>query len=358
MKILLVKLSSLGDVVHTLPVLEDIRAALPRSEVDWVVEKPFAPLLSLLRQATPAGPPLLRRAIECEFRRWRKTPLDASTWSGLRGFHAQLRADAYDAVIDLQGLSKSALVAWLARLASGGRRFALANRTEGSSYEAPTRWVADAAIAIAPHVHAVQRARELAAKALGYGIDPEPNFGIKTALAQGIRALAAIEMIATDRTVVLVHGTSRPDKEWPKAHWVALGRRLKSDGFRLALVHGSAPELAASRQIAADIDAESAGIACVVWPMLALDQLAAALARCCGVVGVDSGVSHIAMALGLPHVQIYNRDTAWRTGPPAYEPGPQRQTHQPQRQASVFAQPTPEVATVLAAWRAALETAP
>ena len=96
-------------------------------------EASFAPVLALN--------PGLHRVIPCEIRRWRKSPLAAATRQEWRAFRAALRHDAYDAVIDLQGLTKSALVARLARLAPGGRRFALANQTEGSSYEAPTRWV-------------------------------------------------------------------------------------------------------------------------------------------------------------------------------------------------------------------------
>ena len=157
MKILLVKLSSLGDVVHTLPVVQDIRAALPDAQIDWVLEKSLAPFL----QQTQS----LQRVIACEIRRWRKSPLTAVTRREWRAFRAELQMEAYDAVIDLQGLSKSALVARLARLAPGGKRYALANQTEGSGYEAPTRWVADVAIQMEPHIHAVQRSRELAARA-------------------------------------------------------------------------------------------------------------------------------------------------------------------------------------------------
>src|SRR6188768_2901915 len=125
MKILFVKLSSLGDVVHTMPALQDIRLALPHARIDWVVEKGFAPLVERVDG--------IGRVIACELRRWRKTPLSAQTRREWRAFREELRSDAYDAVIDLQGLTKSALVSRAARLSSDGRRHALANRTEGSS---------------------------------------------------------------------------------------------------------------------------------------------------------------------------------------------------------------------------------
>ena len=352
MKILLVKLSSLGDVVHTLPVVQDIRAAMPDAQIDWVLEKSFAPLLSFFvanRQ--------INRVITCELRRWRKSPFSRATRSEWRSFKAELQAQSYDAVIDLQGLSKSALVSRLARLTPKGKRYALANRTEGSGYEAPTRWVADEAFHIKPHVHAVKRSRELAALALGYRIELSPDFGLKTAVDQQIRTQAAIENIATPvaektlaKTLAFIHGTSRADKQWPLDQWVALGQRLIGTGYKIALAHGNAAEHATSQAIAQAISRGPGGQGSVsVWPMLPLDALTAALAECAGVIGVDSGVSHIAVALGLPHVQIYNFDTAWRTGPD--EKNSIRQvTHQATQQVSVFARPAPSVQAVWQAW--------
>jgi heptosyltransferase-1 len=334
-KILLVKLSSLGDVVHALPVVQDIRAAIPGAQIDWVVEKSFAPVLVLH--------PGLHRVIPCEIRRWRKSPLSAVTRQQWNAFKADLRQTCYDAVIDLQGLTKSALVARLARLAPGGKRYALANQTEGSGYEAPTRWVADVAIHITPHIHAVQRSRELVARALGYPLQSTQDFGLKNPMAHAGQSLNAIEYIAN--RVVFVHGTSRADKEWPLAHWIELGRRLNAAGYQIALPHGNAKELATSQAIADALNTRTPGQA-NVWPLLALDALSQELAQCAGVIGVDSGVSHIAVALDLPHVQLYNFDTAWRTGPD--EAGG--------RQVSVFAQPAPDVDTVWQAWLGCLET--
>ncbi len=341
MKILLVKLSSLGDVVHTLPVVQDIRAALPGAQIDWVVEKAFAPLLT-----RSMG---LHRVIPCQIRRWRKSLFSAATRSEWRAFKAELQAKAYDAVIDLHGLTKSALVARLARLAPGGKRYAMANQTEGSGFEAPTRWVADVAIAMQPHTHAIQRGRMLAAQALGYTPASKPVFGLnfrsKVVLAPVFQSPDAIENIAFDiqpATVVFVHGTSRADKSWPIAHWAALGQQLIAAGYTVALVHGDAKELATSRAIAAALSPA----AVVLWPLLPLDTLCDALAQCAGVVGVDSGVSHIAVALDLPHVQIYNFDTAWRTGP-----GEALDSTVQGRQTSVFAQPAPTVQSVWHAWQ-------
>lgn len=317
MKVLIVKLSSLGDVVHAMPAVQDIRQALPQARIDWVVERGFAPLVRRC-----AG---VNRVIECELRRWRKTPLSARTRSEWRAFKTELQREAYDAVLDLQGLSKSALVAWLARLAPGGKRYALANRTEGSGYETPTRWVADVAIRVEPHSHAVQRGRALCARALGYAVPDGESFGLQA------KALPA----SGRPCVALVHGTSRADKQWPVFHWIELARRLDGAGFDVALLHGTDAEQQRS-------EAMARGMAqAVVWPRLGLDALTDALAGCAGVIGVDSGLSHIAVALDLPHVQLYNFDTAWRTGP----------INRP-RQRSVFASPAPSVDAVWQAWLA------
>ena len=316
MNILIVKLSSLGDVVHTMPAVQDLRAAFPEARIDWVVERGFAPLVQRCEG--------VRRAIPSDLRRWRKAPLARATRHEWRAFRTALHQDRYDAVIDLQGLTKSALMAHIALLAPGGRRYAMANRTEGSSYEAPTRWVADVAVPVEPQSHAVQRARVLCAQGLGYTFTGPPRFGLGRAEA------------GRDNTVVLIHGTSRADKCWPEAHWIALGQRLLAQGHGLAFPHGSDEERERSERLA-----QALGPQAEAWPRLSLDALTERMARCAGAIGVDSGLSHIAVALDLPHVQIYNFDTAWRTGP--LDAAHQR---------SVYAAPTPEVDAVWQAWRA------
>jgi heptosyltransferase-1 len=324
LRILIVKLSSLGDVVHAMPALQDIRQAFPNAQIDWVVERGFAPLVRRC-----AG---VNRVIECDLRRWRKALFAHETRKEWNEFKHSLRSQSYDAVIDLQGLSKSALVSWLAKLGPGGQRFALANQTEGSGYEAPTRWVADQAFRIEPHTHALQRSRILCAQSLGYSLPAEFSFGLQANAKP--EAAAPFALSASGRPcVALVHGSSRADKQWPQANWLALTQQLDAAGYDVALLHGTDAEQQASEALARHMPNAQ------VWPRLALDQLVDALAQCAGVIGVDSGLSHIAVGLNLPHVQLYNFDTAWRTGPLAT-----------QRQRSVYAHPTPDVAAVWQAW--------
>ena len=318
LKVLVVKLSSLGDVVHTLPAVMDMQAAFPNAQIDWVVERGFAPLAARCQ--------VVHRVIPCQLRRWRKDPWSPTTRAEWRAFKTDLQQDAYDAVLDLQGLTKSALVSWLARTTPGGKRYALANRTEGSGYERPTRWVADVAVRVTPHIHAVDRARVLCAQALGYAVPAHVNYGLGS--------VDAHTTLQPKPWVVLVHGTSRADKEWPLAHWFELGQRFKLMGLDVALPHGNEVERIRSEALAEMLPGA------VVWPRLSLDDLTADMAQCVGVIGVDSGLSHIAVALDLPHVQIYNFDTAWRTGPVGLT-----------RQCALVDCPTPTVDAVWQAWQ-------
>jgi len=332
-RVLIVKLSSLGDVVHAMPAVQDLRAALPGVEIDWVVERVFAPLVERC-----AG---VGKVIPCDLRRWRQALWSSTTRLEWAAFKLELQAQAYDAVIDLQGLTKSALVSRLARTTPQGRRFAMANRTDGSAFEAPTRWVADVAIRLEPHVHAVARARLLCAQALGYAVPQALQYGLQPgALAVSPKPPVGVPVnpfAPRKPYVVLVHGTSRSDKQWPLANWVAIGKCLNLAGFSVALAHGTSAEKATSDAIAGRLREAW------VWPIMGLDALTDTMARCAGVIGVDSGLSHIAVALGLPHVQIYNFDTAWRTGPDNAQTG---LTHQ----CSVTGSPNPDMQTVWQAW--------
>ena len=326
MRVLIVKLSSLGDVVHAMPAVQDLRRARPGVLIDWVVEPAFAPLLHRVEG--------LNAIIHCPLRRWRKAWWTAAVRAEWRAFKARLQQDRYDAVIDLQGLTKSALVARLAR----GPRHGLANRTEGSAHEAPARWLVDVAHRMPFHVHALDRSRVLVGRVLGEAVQGSPHFGLRALPAPGAPDATAAAVQAP--LMVLVHGTSRDDKLWPEAHWVGLARQLVRQGWRIALPRAGEVESARAERIAAAI-----GPACSVWPPMGLDALVDQLGTAQGVVGVDSGLSHIAVALDLPHVQIYNFSTSWRTGPQA--------AHGHHHQVSVepaAGESTPALPVVAAAW--------
>ena len=315
MRVLIVKLSSLGDVVHAMPVVHDIQSVYSNAHIDWVVEPAFAPLVRRVNGVD--------EVIECAQRRWRKawwTPAVRAEW---RHFRSQLKAHRYDAVLDLQGLTKSALVAHMAN----GPSFGLANRTEGSGYELPVRWLVDQTIEIEPRIHALDRSRELAARALNYRVGGPPQFGLQAAGTRTARP-----------TIVFVHGSSRADKLWPEECWVDLGKRMLSSGFDVALPRAGAEESARAERLA-----KALGSRATVWPEMSLDTLVDHMGATQGVIGVDSGLSHVAVALNLPHVQLYNFPTAWRTGP--------QLSHGHRHQVSIERDPTPEVDLVWATWQ-------
>jgi heptosyltransferase-1 len=288
LKILIVKRSSLGDVVHAMPAVQNMVRAVPHAQIDWAVERGFAPLVRRC-----AG---VHRVIECELRRWRKSPCSRLTRQAWQAFKLELQRESYDAVIDLQGLSKSALVAWLARLTPQGQRYGLANRTEGSGFEALARWVAQVPIQVPVHSAAVARSRLLCAQALGYAVPEIQSFGLLAGVNECFEqsnTIAKSGMGASGRrgTVALVHGTSRADKERPMASWQALGQRLNASGFAVALPHGNEAEQHTAQAIASTLSDA------VVWPRLGLDALTDALATCavggCGLAGLAGRAARV-----------------------------------------------------------------
>lgn len=316
-RVLIVKLSSLGDVVHSAPVVHDIGRALPGAQIDWVVEPAFAPLVRRIDG--------VHEVIECALRRWTRSWWTSATRTEWRAFRARLQRERYDAIIDLQGLTKSAVIARLAH----GISYGLANRTEGSSHEAPARWLVDHAIRIEPRIHALDRARELAGRALAYAVHGAPVFGLCLTSSPSLDARAP--------TVVFVHGTSRDDKCWPDARWIELGQKFIGQGWHVALPHIGPTELARAQHVAAAL-----GDQAEVWAETGLSDLVDRLGASQGVIGIDTGLSHIAVALGLAHVQIYNCPTSWRTAP--------QPRHGRANQVSVERATSPTVNEVWSAW--------
>lgn len=312
MNILIVRMSSLGDIVQAIPVVADLLAHLPQAQIDWVVEEAFAPLLTRVQG--------LRRVLPIAQRRWRKTPFAAATRAQRKDFRRQLQAQRYDAVLDLQGLVKSAWVARQARLAPQGFRATYGNASALCSWEWPVRYLLDRPVPMEPVLHAVQRPRLLAARALGYTAAALPRYLLQA------QPLAAGDAIPA-RSVVLVHGTTRPDNEWPLAHWALLGAHLLAAGWQVALPQASESERARAQHIAQGIAAAQSAqtqpasaqalpaTAVQIWPRLGLPQVLDRLAASAGVIGIDTGLSHLAVALGLPHVQLFSQPRIARAGP-------------------------------------------
>ena len=275
MRLLIVKTSSMGDVVHALPALSDMHRAVPGIEVDWLVEAPFA--------AIPALHPGVRRVLPLSWRKWRHRLFRRDTWSAMAALRAQLRESRYDLILDLQGLLKSAL--W-ARQAVGP----VAGYDHGSAREGLASWLYSRRAPVARELHAVERCRRLAAAHLGYALpDSAPDFGIRA---------PAPTWGAPDRYAVLIPNASRPEKLWPEARWITVGRRLHDRGWRPVVLWGSDAEQTLAERIAAGCDGE-------VPPFLRVHEMADVLAQAQAVVGLDTGFTHLAAALGRPTIGIY-----------------------------------------------------
>jgi heptosyltransferase-1 len=275
-RILLVKMSSLGDVIHNLPVASDIRRHRPDATIDWVVEEQYTPLVAMH--------PAVDRVIPIAWRRWRRSLLSAATWREFGAFRRALRAHEYDAIVDTQGLLKSALVAKLARgpIHGFGR---------GTAREPLASRLYDATVDFPPEAHKIFRYRSVAAQAIGYAVAPEIDYGIAPRVPP--------PQIASGRYCLAFHATARAAKLWQESNWTELVRRLERTGYACILPWGSAEERARSDRIAA------ANSAAIVPPRLALDDMSALIAGAEFVVGVDTGLMHLAAALSRPVVGIF-----------------------------------------------------
>ncbi len=274
--ILLIKTSSLGDVVHNLPVVSDIRARFPRACIDWVVEEAYRDIVGMH--------PQVRRAIPVALRRWRANPFKRAHWRELGQYRHALSGLRYDCVIDTQGLIKSAL---LARVASGTR-----HGYAGSSAREPLAAKFYDVVHVVPRdLHAVLRNRRLAALALGYELP--------AALDYGIAVPSGVGPIESRPYCVLLHATSRADKLWPEPAWERLGHALARQGYAAILPWGDAAERARSERIARALPGA------VVPAALDILAMARLLAGAQAVIGVDTGLTHLAAAVGRPVIALY-----------------------------------------------------
>jgi heptosyltransferase-1 len=284
-RILFVKTSSLGDVVHNCPAVTDVAREMPGAVIDWVVEEPFAGVAALHAS--------VRRVIPVAIRRWRSAMFARATWSEMAEFRARLAGEAYDAVIDTQGLLKSALVARLAH----GRRHGFDRASVRESYAA--RFY-DERHAVRGDLHAVERNRQLASQALGYPL--------RGACDYGLRADRGLPAPSAGPYVLLLTMTSRDDKLWPEERWRSLGGELARAGLRCLLPWGTQEERLRCQRIATAIPGAE------VPERMAIGELArlARGARC--VAGVDTGLAHLSAAVGAPVIGIYTGSEPALTG--------------------------------------------
>ncbi|MBF0096434.1 MAG: lipopolysaccharide heptosyltransferase I [Magnetococcales bacterium] len=282
-KYLIIKTSSLGDVLHLLPALSDVRRYRPNVRFDWVVEEAFAEI--------PAWHPSVEQVIPVALRRWRKAPW-LSVWQGEpQRMWSMLRRHAYAGIIDAQGLLKSALLSSVAR----GRRHGFHYR---SVREPLAALFYQESQVVDRQLHAVTRLRILFAAIFGYPLPRTPaDYGLQRRFA----AEASFDW-------VFLPNTTWKSKHWPDAHWLTLAEMAAAHG-RILLPWGNIDELARAKRIAA-----VAPDRVTVAPKASLHQLALWLSAAKGVVAVDTGPGHLAAAVGTPVVGLYGPTDPQRTG--------------------------------------------
>ena len=278
MKVCVIKTSSMGDVIHTLPALTDAQRAIPNLSIDWVVEENFAEI--------PRWHSAVNRVIPIALRRWRKSPFSIQTRNEWKNYRTLLQAENYDAVIDAQGLIKSALFA--TRFAQGVKH----GYDRQSIREPLASFFYDKKYAISYQQHAVERIRQLFALSLGYELPQvQGDYGI---------ARHFLHQTPEQNYVVFIHSTTRADKHWEESEWKKLIEKITAlSDCEIHLPWGNEQEKARAERLT------QAHSNVIVLPKLTLTELAKQLANAKAVVSVDTGLAHLTAALDKPNITLY-----------------------------------------------------
>jgi heptosyltransferase-1 len=312
-KILLVKLSSLGDVLHNLPIVWDLRKRLPEAQIDWIVEEGYVHLLEPLK--TTEAFRGVDRIIPVAFRRWRKNPFSLRTWREFFAMRKILQATTYGVLLETQGLLKSALVCALAKKSNHTIVAGLANATEHSGYEPMARMFYTQSVHVPVKCHAIDRSRWVMCSAFDWPLinrnEEPPRFYPK----QFVEQLAPLLFEGLKKTeqgnpvpyVVCFHSTARAAKRWPNDHWIEFGKALSSLGYQVILPWGSESEMKVSALMASQIPGA------IVPRAFSIEEAYRLVAHAALTIGVDTGLTHLAAVLGKPTIEIYCDSPRWKT---------------------------------------------
>ena len=304
-KFLLVKLSSLGDVLHNLPIVWDLRARFPDAQIDWVVEEGYANLLKpLLSNQHFRG---IDRIIPFGLRGWKKSLFSLKTWQAFSVFKKDLQAQTYDIVIETQGLLKSALVCALANKSPHAIIAGLANATEFSGYEPLARTFYNQSVQVPIQCHAVDRSRWVMCSAMDIPLvvrEISPQFYPPSFVEQ----IPNSPIFGLHRPYILCfHSTARAAKRWPQEDWIALGKSLATEGYQIVFPWGNAEERSISDALAMQVSHS------LVPPAFSIDEAFALIKGASLTIGVDTGLTHLAAVLDRPTVEIYCDSPRWKT---------------------------------------------
>lgn len=282
MRVLVIKTSSMGDVIHTLPALNDAVKAIPGIRFDWVVEEGF--------EEIPSWHPAVEEVIPVAIRRWRKSLMQSLHSAEWKQCKQMLRQRHYDCVIDAQGLVKSA---WLARYTRAPRfgydKHSVRERLATLAYHHK--------ISVPKKLHAVERTRRLFAESLGYSLPQED--GEVTKGRYGIDKSQFKTSGNIKPNVVFLHGTTRHNKHWPEQYWVELCQIICGKGYKVYLPWGNQAERDRAKRIATKSNCAE------VLPKLNIRGVACVLAKANAVVAVDTGLGHLTAALNIPAISLY-----------------------------------------------------
>lgn len=279
MRVLLIKTSSMGDIIHTLPALTDAGRALPGIKFDWVIEEAFSEI--------PRWHPLVDRIIPAPIRRFRKGIFSQATRAGWRALRKELQDQDYDLILDAQGLIKSAFLTFFTKGIRAGLDW-------GSARESLASLAYQRQCTVNFHQHAIVRMRSLFSQALGYRLpDTAPDFNLDSSVFK--------QADKQEKYLVFLHGTTWVTKQWPETYWVALATLAAKEGYRIKISGGNEAELARAKRIA--LQAPSDVVELV--PRLSITNMASLIANAKAAIAVDTGFGHLAAALNVPIVSLY-----------------------------------------------------
>lgn len=293
---LIIKTSSLGDIIHTLPALTDALKVLGEIQFDWVVEENFVEI--------PAWHPAVRKVIPVAIRRWRKNIVKTFFSDEWQSFKGELKRQQYDVIIDAQGLLKSAL---LTRFADGP----VYGLDKDSAREPLAAKFYQYPLPVPKAQHAVERLKQLFAKALDYDAPALIDYGIKEKFALLLTDKSAAG--ETQRPKILFfHGTTWQTKHWPQQYWLELADGLIQDGYDILLPWGSLEEQQRAHEIKQQAGSHQA---VSVLPKMSLREIVTQLSLVAGVVSVDTGLAHLAAALDKPQISLFGPTNPGLTRP-------------------------------------------
>jgi heptosyltransferase-1 len=338
MKILIVKLSSLGDVLHNLPIVWDLRAQYPDAQIDWVVEEGYVGLLAPLKTTYFDGSttPILRgidQIIPLALRRWKKALKRGEFIKSIQeyiAFKEQFKSGVlsnYDLIIETQGLLKSAWVTHIANPNKTASVFGLANQTEFSGYEPWARKFYTDCVQVPFHCHAVDRSRWVAASAMNVPVPDRslmpPKF-YPDAYVQSLVDAAHLDFASTRINlgfdvskpyVMCFHATAGQSKRWSDNDWVTVGKALVTKGIQVILPWGNDQEKEVSIQIAKKISGYHSlvGSKAIVPSAFSIADAFGLVAGAKVTIGVDTGLTHLSAILGRPTIELYCDSPKWKT---------------------------------------------